>query len=536
MSNFDVPDINPDAKPEFTDSNACAAWLQTLPLINVGPSHGRLLGQLAELNGADVPPAERLKILELLRGPVVFVQTEHAKKFASRPAPLSRPEREIFKNVKALWDALSLGYQHCLRAVADGGSGLAGLTALLCQRVLWCTGQKISNFYEAYQDLEENDWKLLHRVYAFAEERDVADDEVGHPARQSKVETNCIETYAHVLLLNLANPNEQGPRQIALISRWLERWARRVSIARTPRAAGNGAAPLVVDLASGAGTSRRPATGDTIRFLEIGAISKSVRKRIALLRQGESPVSLRLGDDVAPSVAENLLVMLYRRWCEDGQTRVQPRRSASGTAQVCSGVGAMHFFITGRPFLPKGDSRVSSKVQHEEIATFGRVAKPQGNDQVAAPGYALETWQIHEESLSGFRLERLDPAANSRLTLNQLVAVRPADAKGFLLCVVRWLSVSAEFELRVGVRTLPGMPVGVTIRAGGVNAPAEANVPALMLPAVAALQAPDTLVLSIGWFRPKRIIEVWTDKAHQMVLTTVVERGADFERVTFDSL
>ncbi len=96
MSNFDLPIINPDAKPEFTDSNACAAWLRTLPLISAGRSHERLLGQLAELNGFEVPPAERLKILELLRGPVVFVQTEYAKKFASRPVPLLRPERDIF--------------------------------------------------------------------------------------------------------------------------------------------------------------------------------------------------------------------------------------------------------------------------------------------------------------------------------------------------------------------------------------------------------------------------------------------------------
>ncbi len=413
---------------------------------------------------------------------------------------------------------------------------MSGLVALLCQRVLWCCGQKINNYYEAYQDLEDNDWKLLHRVYAFAEDRDVADDKVGHPAHKGKVETSCIETYAHVLLLNLANPNELGPRQIALISRWLERWARRVSIARTPRAAGNGAAPLVVDLASGAGASRRPATGDTLRFIEIGNISKSVRKRVALLRQGESPISLRLGNDVAASVAESLLVMLYRRWRDEGQSRVQPRRSASGTAQFCSGMGAVHHLVTGRPFQKQGESRGLHKMQHEEIASFGRVAGRQGNDQAAAPDYALETWQINQESLSGFRLERLDPAAKSRLVLNQLVAVRPADAKGFLLCVVRWLSVSAQFELRIGVRTLPGMPIGVTIRAGGVNAPAEAIVPALMLPAVEALQAPDTLVLPAGWFRPKRVIEVWTDKAHQMVLSAVIERGADFERVTFDPL
>src|SRR2546422_9744794 len=95
MSSFDPPSVKPRAAPDFTDSSGCAKWLQSLPLINVGPSHVRLLAQLDELNTCSIAPAERLKILELLREPVSFVQKEHSKKFSSRPAPLTKPEREI---------------------------------------------------------------------------------------------------------------------------------------------------------------------------------------------------------------------------------------------------------------------------------------------------------------------------------------------------------------------------------------------------------------------------------------------------------
>ena len=56
---------------------------------------------------------------------------------------------------------------------------------------------------------------------------------------------------------------------------------------------------------------------------------------------------------------------------------------------------------------------------------------------------------------------------------------------------------------------------------------------ALLLPAVAALQPPATLILPAGWYRPKRVIEVHSDKAEQVLLTGMVERGADFERVSF---
>jgi len=533
MSSVDPPSIKPNATPDFTDSSGCAKWLQSLPLINVGPSHVRLLAQLDELNAFSIAPAERLKILELLREPVSFVQKEHSKKFSSRPAPLAKPEREILESALALWDALSYGYQHCLKAVAGGASTTNA--ALIGERVLWCTGQKMVACYQAYQDVGEREWKLLHGVYAFVEDRGVAGGEVAHPAHKGR-QTTCTETYAQVLLIDLANPGKLTPRQIELISLWLERWTPKVSIGRAPAAAGDGVAPLVIDLSGASGASRRMPEGDTTRVLDIHELGSSVRKRVGLLRKGEPPAALGLGEDVTAPLAESLLTMLYRRWCEDRQSRVHPRRSASGTAQTCSGMSAVHYFVTGRVFAVRGGPPKMSQVQHEQIATLGRVATRHDDEPGPPPDFAVETWQIKDESASGLRLARVDPAASSRLILGQLLGIRLADAKAFLLCAVKWLSVSVEFELRIGVQILPGIPQGAAIRAIGAPAAAEQYTPAFLLPAVAALQAPETLVVPAGWFKPNREIEVLTERSGKLRLASVVDRGADFERVTFETL
>src|SRR5207249_5878319 len=534
MSSFDPPSIKPNAAPDFTDSSGCAKWLQSLPLINVGPSHVRLLAQLDELNACSIAPAERLKILELLREPVSFVQKEHSKKFSSRPAPLAKPEREILERVQALWDALSYGYQHCLRAVAGGASATSA--ALIGERVLWCTGQKMIAYYQAYQDVGEREGKLLHSVYAFVEERGVAGGEVAHPTHKGK-QTTCTETYAQVLLIDLANPGKLARGQIELISVWLERWTPKVSIGRAPpSAAGDGAAPLVIDLSGVTGASRRMPEGDTTRVLDIHELGSSVRKRVGLLRKGETPAALGLGEDVTAPLAESLLTMLYRRWCEDKQSRAHPRRSASGTAQTCSGMAAVHYFVTGRVFAVRGGPPKISQVQHEQIATLGRVATRHEDEPGPPPDFAVEAWQIRDESASGLRLARVDPAASSRLILGQLLGIRLADAKAFLLCAVKWLSVSVEFELRIGVQILPGIPQGAAIRAAGANAAAEQYTQAFLLPAVAALQAPETLVVPIGWFKQNREIEVLTERPGRLRLASVVDRGADFERVTFEAL
>src|SRR5438309_5134473 len=533
MPSFDPPSIKPDAAPDFTDSSGCAKWLQALPLINIASSHVRLLAQLDELNAYNIAPGERLKILELLRGPVSFVQKEHSKKFSSRPAPLAKPEREILESVHALWGALSYGYQHCLKAIAGGAS--AANAALIGERILWCTGQKMLASYQAYQDVGEREWKLLHSVYAFVEDRGVAGGEVAHSTHNGR-QTTCTETYAQILLIDLANPGKLTPRQIELISLWLERWTPKVSIGRAPAAAGEGIAPLVVDLSGAAGASRRMPEGDTTRVLDIQELGSSVRKRVGLLRKGETPAALGLGEDVTAPLAESLLTMLYRRWCEDKQSRAQPRHSASGTAQICSGIAAVHYFVTGRVFAVRGGPQKISQVQHEQIATLGRVATVREDEPGPPPDFAVETWQIRDESASGLRLARVDASAKSRLMLGQLLGIRLADAKAFLLCAVKWLSVSLEFELRTGVHILPGIPQGAAIRASGGQAAAEQYTPAFLLPAVAALQAPETLVVPAGWFKPNREIEVLAERSGKLRLASLVDRVADFERGPFGAL
>jgi hypothetical protein len=529
MADLDLPSIKPDAQPEFSDASGCAKWLQSLPLINVGPAQVRLLGQLEELNACKLPPAERLKILELMREPVSFVQKEQSKKFSSRPAPLAPPEREVLRSVHALWDAFSAGYRHCLQAVAERAGGLS--VSLIGQRVLWCTGQKMIACYQVYQDIGEREWRLLHEVYALVEERGKTKEEVAHPEHKGK-ETTCTETYAQVLLLDLANPGKLTPRQIELISLWLGRWTRKVSVGRTAADAGEGVVPLLVDLAGASGASHRPAEGDTIRALDIGELRSDLRKRIALLRKGDTPGELGLGEDVTAQLAEGLLMMLYRRWCEDKQSRAHPRRGASGTAATCTGMPAIHFYVTGRAFAARGGARPMSTKEHMEIATLGHLATRHEDDPGTTPNFPVETWEIKDESASGLRLERVDPRASSRLVLGQLLGIQLENAKAFLLCTVKWLSVSTDFGLEIGVQILPGVPQGVALKPSGPTT--EPYTQGFLLPAFAPLQAPETLVIPAGWFKPKREIEV-AERQGRVRLVELVDRGADFERVSFET-
>jgi hypothetical protein len=74
----------------------------------------------------------------------------------------------------------------------------------------------------------------------------------------------------------------------------------------------------------------------------------------------------------------------------------------------------------------------------------------------------------------------------------------------------------------------------VAVRPTGINVQAEKFAPALYCPALAALSSPASLILPPGWYRPKRVLEVYSDSSELLLLSGVIERGSDFERVAIE--
>jgi len=532
VADFDLPVISPEANPDFTDAASCAQWLRTVPLANVAPSHNRILGQIEELNCFDVEPSERLRIMELLLEPAIFVQSEHAKKFTGKAVPLGKVERDVFFNVLALWDALCQGYRLCLASALENNPAFVEKQALVCQRALWCVTQRILEHYKSFQEINGEDWKLLHHIFTTAEGLGILDNEVPDAAQKTRG-TTCLRTYVHSLLLQLANdPSEPTPKQLFIVGRWLEYLAQKVRIEREPGSAAPGLAPLAVDLSAGRGAVHETLSGESARHLRVDDLAKSIRSRVALLRAGDSPEKLGLGDDISASAAEQLLLIVHRHWCEGPKARVSARRAVAVPAKVCMGLSALHYTISGKPFRQPVAPKELTKAQSDEIATFGHVSSRQEEERTTQPSYTVETWTITEESLGGLRIERGESGGNSRVMQQQLIGVLPADAKSFMVGVIRWLSVLDELDLRAGVRILPGLPRCIAVRPTGLNAANEKYVPALLLPAVPALQSPAALILPAGWYRPKRLIEVFSDRTEQILLTGILDRGADFERIS----
>ena len=530
-----LPELAEGASPEFTDAASCKSWLEHVPLANIGAAQRDLATQLHEFNRFPTAAAQRLAVMETLREAVSFVQVEQARRFANRALPMGEPEASAFAATISLWDEMRVGYARCLDAALNRDAGMRSQGALICQRLLSYIGLRMLHHYRAYRQVPSGDWAALHAAYAAAEKLDAAEEPVKDFLNRDVQDSSPRVAYARAVLMGMCSPNELAPRQLTFVAYLLDRWASKLDVLQTSVDEGEGVPPLLADLESDACPERgAPASAREPRYLDARKLAKSLRNRVALLRKGESPAKLALGEDCVQPSCEQMLVHLYRHWCTAKAVRSPERRSGGAPAEACSEIAAIHHYISGREFRPPSEQAELTQKQRQEIATFGRVSTRGEEDYSGQRGFVMERWQIEDQSAQGLHLVRAAAEPGKRLAHGQLIGLRPADGKQFMLAQIRWLMGAENGDLHAGVRLLPGLPSAVAVRATGLNVQQESWVPGLALTAVAALNSPASLVLPAGWYKPKRVIELDAESTGRVRLTEVMERGADFERVTYE--
>ena len=530
---FSLPGLSPKAAPEFTDPATAKAWLEHVPLANVATAQQQLLTQLEEFNRFAAKGVTRLAVLETLREAVNFVQIEHARRFTNRALPMAEAESAAFAGTLELWEQTRLGYLRCLEAVSAGEIGMADQGALVCQRLLAYSGLKMFHHYRAYRQVPASDWQSLNQVYAEAERLGVAETMVKDYLNRDVQDASPRIQYMRASLIGMANPNEMSQRQLTFTAYLLERWAEKAEVVAEAPDEGD-LPPMVVDIAGDSFPERGKSDAKDPRYLDLTRLAKSLRNRIGLLRKGESPAKLALGEDCVQPSCEQLLVFLYRQWCQARPARGSERKRVSDVAQGCTDMAAVHYYISGRVFKQPGEQHELTQEQRDQIATFGRVSTRDEDDYSVVHGFLLEHWQLEDESSQGLKMVRRAGNPGKRYLNGQLVGVKPADSKNFFLGQVRWLMQNDAGDLYCGVRLLPGLPAATAVRPTGLNVQDAKYVQALSLTGVPALNAPPSLVIPAGWFKPKRVVDVFVESPVRVRLTELLERGSDYERVAYE--
>ena len=530
----------PNSKPGtlfFSDARSCKTWLKAIPLTNIPQAQQNILDALRILNrSTEFIALERLTCMEMLRDKVAYLLAEQRVRYTGKTVPLSHGDNAAWLISRTLLTEMESGYRRCWQDAANDDSPLVSHAALIVQRVMRYIGLQMLIAGFIYRRFDSSLWTRLHAQWREAESRGIeakrVKDSIGSIDGYSTVQ----QAYSAVLLGQAANVHELTPRQIDFVDAVMKRFGHKSEIARDAKPNSLGLV-CAVDLSSNAGCEfTLPSTpADKLRFVQLEELSKSLRRRIKKLSDGEEPSSMDLPADWAANDAREQLQRLHRLWCE-GTPRAVPTIPHETAAQLVFGVSAAHFFMSGNVFEQPDVPRELTRQEMNDITMFGKVSEATTRARYAEFNYGTETWGIIDEGRGQVRLLR--PANSSQgMAIGKLVGIKIGKQDGFYLGVVRELSEELDAAVHATLAMLPGKPEAISVRSaddrnrtGGTK-----YVPGFRLPPMESMKIPETLVVPAAFAQRARGIDIFHaghGSPKTVKLLDFVERGLDFDRVT----
>jgi hypothetical protein len=511
----------------FQDARGCKEWLNGLPLTNIPQAQALVLDALRAFHASALAPLERLKMLELLRDKIAFLQSEQRTRYFGKSLPLAAADAAAWATGCALLAQMEAEYRACL----DLGGELAAHRALIVQRCVRYIGSQMMFHAAVYRRFEPALWTRLHALYRQCEADNTLAEAVKDSLEGAEGSSSVAQAYAHVVLQQASYLSEMTAPQMEFAEALLHGWSRKVAITY----AGAGIVyPLAVDLDKPIGARPLPAEGarGDVRALDVEGVSRSMRKRIHGLQADEDPAKLGL-PVVAGVDAASQLARLHRLWCEGAPPRPPARPSEVKTVSLVFGLPDIHFFVTGGKVFEQPDhKRELTRQEKQDIEVFGRVTERTASRMVAEHNFLVEPWPVVDEMRGAWRIERPRNAAKS-VSIGRLAAMRMGDAGSFFLGVVSALSQETDGRIIATVTLFPGRPEPIPVRSADSRVRATAKwVEGFRLPGLEKANIAASLVVPSGLGSRGRGIQVWNDGPKESTVYEVLERGADFDRVT----
>jgi hypothetical protein len=512
------------------------ALITSLPLTKTAQVHTTLTALLKGMFASPPPAVSYLQVLELARAPLAFVQDELSARYAQRSLVPGSSDEETLAKVAELWRLMAQAYAQ-VASLGGDSSDIQNRLALICHRCVHYAGRRITEYYRARREAPKGLWSELYGYYSSAEEWQIAGIPVAEPLSEYIQSHTCSQALAAVLLVDLGNPYGRSARELE----WLTRWGQRFSVFADVKPVDEQCEGQLyaVDLNQDRGPRPLELLERTpeVRRLDASRLADEMHRVAAQLKAGVQPAELGLGEKAFEPAAGKLLVSLFRPWCLAATPRRFQRRKAQGQAEICFGFEPIHYFIGGVEFVQPAKVRMFSRSEFETIVTFRHQVDPRERLHVKTTQieYDTEKWEVLDQSVNGFRAQRT--GKGERLEHAQLVGFRPPDGEAFMICEVSWLMYLRDGTLQVGLHVLPGSPMAVAVRpSGAAVSHSERYVRAFLLPELPALKEPASLVLPKGWYQPERVLDIHTDRSHEVRLEEILTQGWDFERVRFEPL
>ncbi|MFN3398077.1 MAG: hypothetical protein ACK4ZS_06020 [Sulfurimicrobium sp.] len=493
------------------DLKSATIWVQALPKSDIAQAQQEIVKALASLNTNPVTSLkERIRVLRYLDEKALALQETLC--------------REYLAAIVQFWEEMANGYRLCLRIFAKtgGNAGIHKQIPFLTAKALRFYAMQAKWCHLRYLPVESGIWRQLHRLYQFAEQEKIDRAPLQLYPRQD--DTTCTAEYLRAMMLYLANPSSLLPAQIEMVDFWLDTWAKSLVIESAFRPHRQLYAVNLGDTKP-ARKLRRNMLGEKYRYWGVGMLLITIAKAVERLKQGESPASLKLGEDCRVPDCFDLIDEIGQRWSGQGDTRKHERTAAEKTLLAVQGLENIVAQMKGQH-----QAGMSATYRAQDNALDGETIIPPSRE--AKLFEEARHWQVENESLSGYGITFSRNGATP-LKIGTLIGLKEASAPGLAIGIVRRISNEPPRQVHAGIQTLSQTPVLVALHPlpGEKGRPASA----IYLPELTKLQLGRSLLLPSEAYAQGKLVQLRAqEKAYTIRLRNEVERGGDYVRTGFD--
>ena len=507
-------------------------WLKGLPLLNVAESTQLLTRHLRALNRTSLDDKLRLRLMEILRAPILHVSQALIKSYSSLPLPLSDKARQVATQVRELQTEMGFGYKLIAfnsTAVAKLDASARTLVGVAIHRALRYLTDLLFHSYELYTQPPEGTWFEIHQLYRYAELLGITDTSFDDKLNSALPQVSIGHAYKQALLLDFSDPYHLPLRMLAKIYRYLDRWA--VAAHLSPGVAELKShcqflINLDQDRAGAVNTETAPITTEVrYRLLNTGDLARIIHQQLLLIQSGQQPQADGLEPDFYAHFAQDMLVRLINAW------GVNPKRGFSRSprtdrqTRTIIGIDAINYFVNGEYFSPSSNE-VGPQPRGSALGPGGTSVK-RSMHLTDTPTSSL--WELTDESAGGYALAKSGATAES-VRVGDLLGNRNDSGNGGLeIGIVRWVRTTGIDNIEIGVQR-----VAPSVQAVAVILPEdnqERYSLALGLPEVRAMKQPATLITQRGLHKVGRILFLDDGfRLRKIKLSTLLELSGSFER------
>lgn len=545
------------------------AWVEELPLMNMGETSRQLYQFIQELNRLQIPFVQRFQLLEIVRPVILHVCRSLGKHYLNQSLVLPEKSRRVASLAQAIQNHLAAGYK--LVAVQgisriNDRDGRRTVTAAIHRAIAAMTDSLVRS-YQLYFPVSRHLWLELHQLYLLAEMHDLANREVTDSDFEFIETSSITDAYARVLLLATAKPNQLRQQEIALVYRATETWSALIEIKPAAEDADLFVFDLQMDRPPTYRTHASVAAGQT-RYID----SRLLVGKLAQTVGGQRPEDFEVPD----GMADNLLVHLQQAWGALTE-RSFKRLGQTGPIDISLGLTALHTTLSdgveferlirgrslqvlaqgeeGNPFLSNkpasfssdrprvpsdddpwsraydgGGHRMADDASIDDI-DFSRITGALAQEQAKSAKKVVGehfTCQKINASPGGYCLQ-WDGATPAALRTGEMLGVRELGQNEWAIGVVRWVKQLASQGAQFGVELLAPRATPCGVRVVRKTGDAGSFMRALLLPALNAIGQPSTLLVpSVGFHSGAKVELVAHGDGSKVLLGRKVNGTASF--------